>query len=202
MYGKETIASSPGPMSVDRDALELFMKIALAAEPWRLDPSLTVKPWTPHTFTRPLKVAVQWWDGVVQPHPPMTRALREVAEACRKAGMEVVDWDCEGLDHKKGWEITSALYWPDGGEEILKYLEDSGEPILPLTKWIIHEQPTVKNLNMHELWKVSTAITLSQDRIAKLVPFFCSFVSKGISTAPTTHARGPKQALKTAMRWM
>ena len=115
MVGKETIMSTAGPMTVDRDGIELFFKVALSAKPWRLDPSLTVKEWIPYHFSRPLKIAVQWWDGVVQPHPPMTRALREVSEACRKAGMEVVGWDCEKLDHKKGWEILSSLYWPDGG---------------------------------------------------------------------------------------
>lgn len=141
-------------MAVDRDALGLFMKVALDAKPWRLDPSLTVKPWTLYKFERPLKIAVQWWDGVVQPHPPMTRALHEVAEACRKAGMTVVDWNCEKLDHQKGWDITAALYWPDGGKEVIGMMKDAGEHIDPLTKFIIHEQPTVKDCSMHELWKV------------------------------------------------
>lgn len=155
MVGKETIASTPGPMSVDRDALELLMKVALASKPWRIDPSLTPKEWTPYKFTKPLKIAVQWWDGVVQPHPPMTRALKEVAEACRKAGMQVVDWDCEHLNHKKGWEILSSLYWTDGGKQVLGLMEESGEPLLPLTKWIIQEQPAVKALDQQELWDVS-----------------------------------------------
>ncbi|KIV82844.1 hypothetical protein PV11_04917 [Exophiala sideris] len=154
MIGKETILSTLGPMAQDRDSLELFMKIVLDAEPWRLDPSLTVKPWTPYHFTKPLKVAVQWWDGVVMPHPPMIRALKEVSEACKSAGMKVVEWDSEKLNHRKGWEITSALYWPDGGAEVLGRLEDAGEPILPLTKFIIHEQPTVKSLTQHELWQL------------------------------------------------
>jgi amidase len=153
--GKETIMACAGPLAVDRDGLELFMKTALSAKPWRVEPSLTRKEWTPYKFTKPLKVAVQWWDGIVQPHPPMTRALREVAEACRKAGMEVVDWKCEDLDHQKGWDIISALYWPDGGKEVLDLIKESGEPILPLTKFIIHEQPTVKELTQHELWKAS-----------------------------------------------
>jgi amidase len=154
MIGKEAIMSTPGPMTVDRESMELFMRVALARQPWRVDPSLTVKDWSPHKFTQPLKIAVQWWDGVVQPHPPMTRALKEVAEACRKAGMQVVDWDSASLDHRKGWEILSSLYWPDGGEEIMGVLKKSGEPVLPLTKFIIEEQPTVKNMTQHELWEV------------------------------------------------
>lgn len=154
MAGRESILSTNGPMAADRDSLELFMKVMLDAEPWKLEPSIRVAPWTPYEFTRPLKVAVQWWDGVVKPHPPMIRALREVSEECKKAGMTVVDWECESLDHKKGWEILSSLYWPDGGKEVLGLLESAGEPILPLTRFIIKDQPNVKELTVTEMFKV------------------------------------------------
>jgi hypothetical protein len=154
MAGREAILSTNGPMSADRDSLELFMKVMLDAEPWKLEPSIRVAPWIPYGFTRPLKIAVQWWDGVVKPHPPMIRALREVSDACEKAGMTVVDWECESLDHKKGWEILSGLYFPDGGKEVLGLLESAGEPILPLTNFIIKDQPAVKELTVPELFKV------------------------------------------------
>ncbi|KAI6372863.1 hypothetical protein MCOR25_003600 [Pyricularia grisea] len=155
--GKETMGASPGPLAADRNALDLFMRVALAAKPWRSDPSVVEMPWRPYdkfTKGKRLKVAVQWWDGVVRPHPPMMRALRQVADACRQAGMEVVDWDCESLDHQRAWDILSALYWPDGGREVMDLLNRGGEPILPLTKFIIHEQPTVRSLTQHELWKL------------------------------------------------
>ncbi|OAA56131.1 Amidase [Niveomyces insectorum RCEF 264] len=141
MDGTEAILATKGPMAADRDTLELCMKVVLAAEPWRLDPSLRVAPWVPYKITRPLKVAVMWWDGVVRPHPPMMRALREVAHACKAAGMKVVDW--EALNHQKGWEIVSGLYFPDGGQSIYNILEESGEPPLPLTDFIIKEQPNL-----------------------------------------------------------
>lgn len=159
MAGRETIGGCPGPMAVDRDALEIFMKVALSAKPWRIDPSLTVKEWTPYTFTSPPKIAIQWWDGVVKPHPPMLRALREVAASCRQAGMEVVDWNCEHLDHQKSWDLVTALYWPDAAKEVLNLIEQSGEPVLPLTKWIAQEQSSPKELSQHELWKVSPSRT-------------------------------------------
>lgn len=146
-------------MTVSRDGLDLLMRVALSAKPWRVDPLLTVKDWTPYKFTSPPKIAVQWWDGVVKPHPPMIRALREVADACRKAGMEVVDWDCEELDHGKAWEIITGLYWPDGGKEALELLEETGEPVLPLTRHILHEQPTAKDRNQAELMEVSNRIS-------------------------------------------
>jgi hypothetical protein len=60
MAGRETIAGCPGPMAVDRDALEILMKVALSARPWRVDPSLTAKEWTPYSFTSRPKIAIQW----------------------------------------------------------------------------------------------------------------------------------------------
>lgn len=72
-------------------------------------------------------------------YPPMIRALREVSKACKRAGMEIVDWSSEALDHKKGWEILSALYYPDGGREVLGLLQQAGKPVLPLTNFITKE---------------------------------------------------------------
>ncbi|KAM0277817.1 hypothetical protein ACHAQH_005521 [Verticillium albo-atrum] len=154
MVGKETIYSTPGPMAVQREGLEILMKAALACKPWRIDPSLSSRPWEPYRVKKQLKVAVQWWDGVVRPHPPITRALKEVSEACKRAGMTVIDWNCTNLDHRLGWEILSAMYWPDGGKEALGLLEEGGEPLLPLTRFIIHEQPSVKDHTQQELWEL------------------------------------------------
>lgn len=195
--GKETIISTLGPMATDRDSLELFMKVVLGAKPWRLDPGLTAKVWTPYKFTKPLKIAIQWWDSVVQPHPPMTRALREVSEACKAAGMEVVEWNCEALDHRKGWDITSALYWPDGGKEVLSLLEEAGEPILPLSKFILQEQPTVKNMSMHELWQVRyySATVKSVTNIPN-----CRRSKRGTNTVQRTPVHGQIPAKTTAER--
>ncbi|KAJ2993723.1 hypothetical protein NUW58_g75 [Xylaria curta] len=152
MFGKETILATNGPMSTDRDSLSLFMKVVLDAQPWRLEPALKVAPWIPYRFTRPLKIAVQWTDCVVQPHPPMIRALREVSEACKASGHTIVEWNCGKLNHQKGWELLESLFYPDGGKYVRDLMKQAGEPILPLTKWIM-EQVHVKDLTMHELWK-------------------------------------------------
>lgn len=165
MFGRESILASNGPLSTDREGLELFMEVILAAQPWRTEPSLRVAPWVKHRFSKPLKIAVQWWDGVVKPHLPMIRALREVSEACKAAGMQVVDWNSESMDHHKGWEILSGLFYPDGGRQVLGLLESAGEPILPLTNFIIKEQPNVKDLTIHEMWKVKLASLPLDDHV-------------------------------------
>ncbi|KAK2804025.1 hypothetical protein FQN51_002554 [Onygenales sp. PD_10] len=151
-FGGDAIAGTYGPLCRSRESINLLMEVVLATEPWRIDPSLAPIPWTPVKLTKPLKIAIEWDDGVVKPHPPILRALGEVADACRKAGMEVVDW--VPLDHAKGWDITSALYFPDGGRAALGSLEASGEPALPLTKFIVSENPNCKDHTMHEFWKL------------------------------------------------
>ncbi|KAK7515221.1 amidase family protein [Phyllosticta citriasiana] len=149
MLGNETVMATFGPLTRSRETINLFMDVVLKTEPWRYDPSLFPKQWTPVKFDRPLKIAVQWWDGIVKPHPPMIRAMREVSDACRAAGMKVVDW--VSLDHAKAWDILSRLYFPDGGEDTIDVIRESGEPLLPLTEWIIN-QPGVKKLSIQELW--------------------------------------------------
>ena len=154
MKGKESILATFGPLCASRETINLFMKVIIDTQPWRYDPSLTVKPWDPYKLDGHLKIAIEWSDGVVKPHPPLIRAMKKVAEACKAAGMEIVDW--EPLEHKRAWDITSALYFPDGGEDTMRPLLESGEPILPLTDFIIKDQARVKPLTMHEYWKVRT----------------------------------------------
>jgi amidase len=64
--------------------------------------------------------------------------------------VEVLDW--KPHLHDEAWAIISSLYFPDGGVEEANAMEASGEPWLPLSKWIIKENPCVKKLSMHKLW--------------------------------------------------
>ncbi|CAH0003684.1 unnamed protein product [Clonostachys byssicola] len=129
MFGRECILATNAPITADRDSLELFMRVVVDAQPWRLEPSVRYQHWVPYKFTKPLKVAIQWWDGVVKPHPPMLRALREVADACKKAGIK---------------EIISGLFYSDGIKEVLRLIRDTDKLLLLLIKFITKEQPNIK----------------------------------------------------------
>lgn len=146
MTGNEGIKGTYGLLSADREALELVMKTILEARPWRVETSLDVQPWRSHTSAHPLKVAIMWSDGVVKPHPPITRALREVHDACEAAGMKVIDWRPKGHDH--AWNIYLSCLYPDGGAAVRKIVEASGEPILPG----ILVAPAVREHTIHEYW--------------------------------------------------
>jgi Asp-tRNA(Asn)/Glu-tRNA(Gln) amidotransferase A subunit family amidase len=134
--GWEGILCTHGPMARSAADLELYMKLMADSEPWRRDPSLFVKPWVPVRAGK-LRVGVLWDDGVVAPVAPMRRGLEMVAEKLRAAGHEVVPYT--PYESKSAWEVLRKLYWPDGGRAVRNCLEEAGEPIHPLSAWIIDQ---------------------------------------------------------------
>ena len=49
-------------------------------------------------------------------------------------------------------KLQSTLYYCDGGEEDEEELAKSGEPWLPLSTWLIRENPNVKKRTVRETW--------------------------------------------------
>jgi Asp-tRNA(Asn)/Glu-tRNA(Gln) amidotransferase A subunit family amidase len=84
----------------------LFIKTIIDAKPWYKEPSLLPFPWKDaKSFVgKKLKVAVLWDDGVVKPHPPVTRALKQVEDKLKaKDNVEVVEW--KPYKHDLAWEL-------------------------------------------------------------------------------------------------
>ena len=99
MGGQEQIIAVLGPLSTSLDGVKLFMRTVIGAKPWLSEPSLVPIPWREQQSYlatqsgKKLKIGVMWDDGVVKPHPPVIRALKEVVDKLKKVdGMEVVDW--------------------------------------------------------------------------------------------------------------
>ena len=141
-------------MSVSLSGIKLFMKAAIDAKPWITEPSLVPVPWNPSLQIDPkvaLKIAVLWHDGVVKPHPPITRAMGSFVKELKSVpNVTVVDW--KPHLHDEAWAIICSLYYPDGGEEDAAVINASGEPWRPLTTWMLKENPCVKKLDMKKLW--------------------------------------------------
>ncbi|CAF1313508.1 unnamed protein product [Rotaria sordida] len=147
--GRESIIGVLGPLARKREDINLFMKTVLDTEPWLRDPSLVPIPWRSISLNpKNLTIAVMWDDGVVHPHPPVIRALRETVEHLKKSGIQVIDW--KPIDHQKGWDLISALYFCNGAEEERSLMAEVNEKPLPLTDWI-NNQPNVKKRNWIEM---------------------------------------------------
>ena len=153
----EPITSVIGPMSTSLTGLKTFMRVALGAKPWMREPSLVPFPWREGVEKEKpqMKIAILWDDGVVKPHPPVTRALKEVAEKLRHSEhITIVDW--QPYRHDSAWEIIASLYFCDGAADESNRIEASGEPWRPLSKFIIKENPYIKKHTISSLWQWTT----------------------------------------------
>jgi amidase len=111
MGGAEQIVPTIGPLSTSLEGIKLFIKTLIDAKPWFKEPSLLPFPWKEELAFdgRKLKVAVLWDDGVVKPHPPVTRALKQVVDKLKsQADIEVVEW--KPYKHDLAWEIIVRLF--------------------------------------------------------------------------------------------
>ena len=170
MGGAEQIVATIGPLSTSLEGCKLFTKILIDAEPWHKEPSLLPFPWkAADAFKdRKLKVAVLWDDGVVKPHPPVTRALKEVVEKLKaNKNVEVIEW--KPYKHHLAWELIVSflapfeefvnlskkanLYFSDGAAEELSAMEASGEPLRPLSHHIITDNPYVESHTINSMWR-------------------------------------------------
>ncbi|KAL8724141.1 MAG: hypothetical protein Q9166_008114 [cf. Caloplaca sp. 2 TL-2023] len=77
----DPIAAVIGPLGTSLEGLKLFLKTLLSAQPWLQEPALLPIPRNPYRIVpqKPLKIGIMSNDGVVQPHPPITCALKTIA---------------------------------------------------------------------------------------------------------------------------
>lgn len=149
--GSESIISVTGPLTRSLDTLELLMKTVVQEKPWTVDPSLTSIEWKSNVRKKTYRIGILKTDGVVTPHPPITRALDMMCEKL-KCMDNVEVFEFEPLNHLKAWEIISTLYFEDGGEDTRKTLKSTGEPMCPQTEWILGKD-SVKRLKAEDIWK-------------------------------------------------
>lgn len=138
-----TILAVEGPMGTSLRDLDLMMSIVLGAKPHLREPTLVPTLWKGLSAAaspqqRPLKIGFMMHDGVIQPQPPVVRAL---------------EWAKSKLSGSNSFELRPfapyktadaiksirKAYWPDGGAGIKAGLAKTGEPLETLTKWIIKD---------------------------------------------------------------
>ena len=132
------ILGSVGPMCHSLRDVDLFMHGILSQEPHIQDPRVIPIPWTglktniSMSPTRRLKVGIMMDDGVVQPQPPVVRALLQVKEKLEASSLvEVKPYRAYKVE--EGTTLIKKMYYPDGGQSIRDLCEASGEPLCALT---------------------------------------------------------------------
>ena len=176
----DAIVGCVGPLATSARDLELFCRVILNTQPWLAEAPLLEMPWKTDVargvgLPAKLSIAILFDDGVVAPHPPITSALGRYKQALSAAGHDVIEW-CP-LDHQKGWDIIASpltfadiylgsnklnkpspkvkLYLLDGGAEYTQTMENSGEPAVQQTKWILDHARGRGDYTVAELFKLN-----------------------------------------------
>jgi len=106
--GMDAIVGCVGPMATSARDLELFCRVMLDTKPWLDEPCLLEMPWKRAVacgqgLPEKLAIAILFDDGVVAPHPPITKALNHYRDVLVQAGHDVIEW--KPVDHQNGWNL-------------------------------------------------------------------------------------------------
>ena len=97
MVGQELNSSVIGPLGRSTGDIRFLTKELLAQSPWLYDPHVINLPWQESKAdevnqlakSKGLTFGLLKCDGLVLPHPPVTRVLDELASKLKEAGHEV-----------------------------------------------------------------------------------------------------------------
>ncbi|PTB68546.1 amidase [Trichoderma citrinoviride] len=138
--GQEHSPSSVGPLARSLPTLHHALKETINHEPWQHDHFVSPIPWREDIYNefsiKKLTIGLFLDDGIVRPHPPVTRVLQKAAAALRAAGHEVIDWPPDL--HAEAIELIDELFAVDGGQVIRRDIETGGEPVLPALKGLVY----------------------------------------------------------------
>ncbi|KAJ5554541.1 Amidase [Penicillium frequentans] len=152
--GQEHVPSAVGPMTRDLQSLSYITRLVTNARPWDSDPRCTPLPWNETTFDeiqiRPMVIGLIMDDGVVKVHPPIARALEELAVKLKSAGHEILVWDTS--DHAACIELMDLYYTADGGEDIRRDVAAAGEPYIPHVEVLINRG---KPISVYDYWQLN-----------------------------------------------
>ncbi|KAF5989376.1 general amidase [Fusarium bulbicola] len=152
--GQEHVPSSIGPMARDLGIIKHAMHSLIESKPWEYDARCAPLPWRGHLYeemhSRPLTIGVLMDDGVVRPHPPITRVLQDAVEALRREGHEIVEWNTEL--HEQCIRTMDMFYTADGGEDIRQDISRAGEPFIPHVKQLVNKGQAI---SVYEYWKLN-----------------------------------------------
>ncbi|KAL6241221.1 hypothetical protein RBB50_011900 [Rhinocladiella similis] len=159
--GQEHVPSSVGPMAKRLSSLVAVTRAVLNSQTWLQDPKVVPMPWREDVYQKVLnqrlKIGLIINDGIVEPHPPVKRAVQEAAALFRNAGHEIVLWDTS--EHMSFIEIQDQFYRADGGEDIRREIAGAGEPMLPHVEALVTSS---RPISVYDYWQLNKAKVQAQ----------------------------------------
>lgn len=160
MAGQESVGSVHGPMARSVQDLRLFTDNVANAGPWFKDPKCIPMPWRPVQLNAKVKLGVLWHNGIIQPTPPVTRALKAVVDKLKANGnYEIVNWEPQDL-HIEAMDLLGKFFVADGGKSVGKVLSETGEPWRPE----MQAYANATEMSVYDLWQVQKQRTALQKK--------------------------------------
>ncbi|RFU29945.1 hypothetical protein B7463_g6399, partial [Scytalidium lignicola] len=146
MDGQNTILSAVGPLGTSAGALKLIVKSILSQKPWLYDPLVAEIPWRDEQEQavydivksnggEQLAFGVMRTDGIVQPQPPVCRAVEMVVQTVKRLGHKVIEW--EPPSHETVLSLCSEVWKFDGGADVNEVFSKTGEPMEEGVTWLL-----------------------------------------------------------------
>ncbi len=131
------ILCSTGPMCRSLRDMDMYMNILVSSKQYLHDPRVIPFPWTGVKTSlpdKPLKIGVMMNDGMITPQPPIARALEWARSklAAHTSLFEVKPYT--PYNSAEAISLIRKYYWPDGALTHKHAMEETGEPMFPLTK--------------------------------------------------------------------
>ncbi|KAN0060723.1 hypothetical protein ACQY0O_007381 [Thecaphora frezii] len=149
MPGNEGVVSSLGPIARSLRDVELFMSSVVndRTQPWKREHSVLPMPWrkvdsliASGAAVRKLVIGVMLDDGVVRPTAPIRRALTAWLGKLETSPQIELKLYQPGELHRRSWDLIRSLYFMDSGKTFHLLAKATGEPLLPLTRFILQEK--------------------------------------------------------------
>lgn len=139
--GQNSVLSVVGPIGTTAGSLKLIVKSILSQNPWRYDPMVVEMPWRDAEEQAVvdlvnasgqkghLSFGVMRGDEVVNPNPPVLRAINLLVAALKTAGHTIIEW--KPPSHQAILSPTFRSWTFDGGADVQGAFGLSGEPSAP-----------------------------------------------------------------------
>jgi amidase len=165
--GMENIIGVVGPLATCIADIDLFQRVVLANDPWKYESSLIRMPWSPSSWPIPskLKIGIIYDDCVVQPQPPISRALQMTQNALVATGHEVVEWDTSL--HKEIHTVLHQMFFLDAGQEFRDVFALGNEPMVVPVAETIRDAPE-REFTVTETWSINMHRTRLQNAYAEM----------------------------------
>ena len=131
------ILCSTGPMCRSLRDMDFYMNILISSKMYLHDPRVIPFPWTGLKTplpNKPLKIGLMLNDGNIIPQPPVLRALGWAKSKLSEHSDLFSVKPYHPYNAAEAISLIRRYYWPDGALTHRHAMEETGEPVFPLTE--------------------------------------------------------------------